>query len=198
MWEFLETIENSGAATFIRETPSVLGYSTVLALHTFGMAFLVGLTGVIALRVLGVVPELPVKPLEKLLPIVGGGFWVNAVTGVILTALAARSFLSNWDFYVKLVAIAIAVVSLQKMRRHAFGDAAAPEGAAIGPAAKRWAASMLFFWTIAVIAGRLSAYATYIRIESARAVAIALVLLLLARYLVRLVVGSSSATTSTR
>ena len=61
MQEFLESIENSGFASYIRETPSVLGYSTVLAMHTFGMAFLVGLSGVIALRVLGVVPELPLK-----------------------------------------------------------------------------------------------------------------------------------------
>ncbi len=89
MQEFLESIENSGFATYIRETPSVLGYSTILALHTFGMAFLVGLSGVIALRVLGIVPELPLKPLKSLLPIVIVGFWLNAVTGVVLTTLAS-------------------------------------------------------------------------------------------------------------
>src|SRR5215831_20402644 len=122
MQEFLESIENSGFSSYIRETPSVLGYSTVLALHTFGMAFLVGLSGVIALRVLGIVPELPLKPLKKLMPIIIIGFWVNAVTGVILTTLAIRSLLMNWDFYVKLVAIAFALVALVKMRRHAFAD----------------------------------------------------------------------------
>ena len=53
MQELFESIENSAFSTYIRETPNVLGYSTVLALHTFGMAFLVGLSGVIALRVLG-------------------------------------------------------------------------------------------------------------------------------------------------
>jgi len=186
MWDFLESIENSGFATYIRETPSVLGYSTVLAFHTFGMAFLVGLSGVIALRVLGIVPELPLKPLKSLLPMVIIGFWINAITGIVLTTLAVRSLLTNWDFYVKLTAIAVAIVSLQKMRRYAFADAGALDDAPASAEAKRWAKTMLIFWGLAVLGGRLTAYATNIRIQSAAAVGVAVVLLLLlGRYLVR-------------
>jgi len=186
MQDFLESIENSGWASYIRETPSVLGYSTILALHTFGMAFLVGLSGVIALRVLGIVPELPLKPLKNLMPMIIIGFWVNAVTGVILTCLAARSMLSNWDFYVKLTAIAVAITSLQKMRGYAFRVASAPDDAPASAEAKRWAKAMLFSWFVAVLGGRLTAYATNIRIQSAAAVGVAaILLLLLARYLVR-------------
>jgi hypothetical protein len=45
---------------------------------------------------------------------------------------------------------------------------------------------MLLFWGLAVLGGRLTAYATNIRIQSAAAVAVAVVLLLLlARYLFR-------------
>jgi hypothetical protein len=195
MWEFLESIENSGFSTYIRETPSVLGYSTVLALHTFGMAFLVGLSGVIALRVLGVVPELPMKPLKSLQPMIVIGFWVNAITGLILTSLAIRSFLTNWDFYVKLASIACALVSLAKMRRYAFGDAASSDDAPASADAKRWAKAMLFFWGLAVLGGRLTAYATYIRIQSAEAVVVAVILLLLlARALVRHAHRSAGAT----
>jgi hypothetical protein len=186
MQDFLESIENSGWASYIRETPNVLGYSTILALHTFGMAFLVGLSGVIALRVLGIVPELPLKPLKNLMPMIIAGFWLNAVTGVILTCLAARSLLANWDFYVKLVAIAVAITSLGKMRAYAFRDASAPDDAPASADAKRWAKFMLFSWFVAVLGGRLTAYATNIRIQSAAAVAVAaILLLLLARYLVR-------------
>src|SRR5215467_13750728 len=165
MWDFLESIENSGFATYIRETPTWPAYSTVLALHTFGMAFLVGLSGVIALRVLGVVPELPLTPLKKLQPVIIIGFWVNAITGIILTTLAIRS--------------------LVKMRRHAFADSAVADNAIASPEARRWAKSMLFFWGLAVLGGRLTAYATNIRIQSAAAVAIAAVILvLLAQFLV--------------
>ena len=186
MWEFLDSIENSGFATYVRDTPSVLGYSTVLAFHTFGMAFLVGLSSVIALRVLGAVPQLPLKPLKGLQPLIAVGFWVNAITGLILTSLAIHSLLRNWDFYVKLGAIALAIVALQKMRRHAFGDTNAPDDAAASPRARFWAGAMLLFWGLAVLGGRLTAYATNIRIETARAVLVAVVLLLIvARYLVR-------------
>src|SRR4029077_9312428 len=185
MQEFLESIENSGFATYIRETPSVLGYSTVLALHTFGMAFLVGLSGVIALRVMGVVPELPLNPLRKLQPVIVIGFWVNAITGLILTMLAVQSLLTNWDFYVKLAAIACALVSLAKMRRYAFADPNAPDNAVASADARRGAKVMLFYHDLAVLGGRLTAYATNIRIQSAAAVAIAVaVLLLVARFLV--------------
>ena len=186
MWEFLDSIENSGFASYIRETPSVLGYSSVLAFHTFGMAFLVGLSGVMALRVLGAVPQLPLKPLTNLLPLIVIGFWVNAITGLILTSLAIHSLLRNWDFYVKLAAIALAIIALQKMRRYAFGDTSAPDDAPASPQARFWAAAMLLFWGLAVLGGRLTAYATNIRIETARAVLVAVVLLLLvARYVVR-------------
>jgi hypothetical protein len=186
MWEFLDSIENSGFASYVRETPSVLGYSTVLALHTFGMAFLVGLSGVIALRVLGAVPQLPLKPLISLQPLIIIGFWVNAITGLILTSLAVHSLLRNWDFYVKLVAIALAIVALQKMRRYAFDDTGAPDDAPASPRARFWAATMLLFWGLAVLGGRLTAYATNIRIETARAVLVSVILLLLvARYVVR-------------
>jgi hypothetical protein len=199
MQEFLESIENSGFASYVRETPTWPAYSTVLALHTFGMAFLVGLSGVIALRVLGVVPELPLKPLKNLLPMIIIGFWLNAITGVILMTLAIRSFLANWDFYVKLVAIAVAIISLQKMRRYAFGDAAASDDAPASAEAKRWAKTMLFFWGLAVLGGRLTAYATNIRIQSAAAVAVAaILLLLLARYLVRHAVRHAHQSVSVR
>jgi len=194
MWEFLDAIENSGFSSYIRETPSVLGYSTVLALHTFGMAFLVGLSGVIALRVLGVVPQLPLTPLKALQPIIVAGFWLNAITGLILTSLAIHSLLSNWDFYVKLAAIALAIVALQKMRHYAFGEANAPDDAPASPRARFWAGAMLLFWGIAVLGGRLTAYATNIRIETGRAVIVAVILLLAAaRYVVRRVNRTSAA-----
>jgi hypothetical protein len=62
---------------------------------------------------------------------------------------------------------------------------------------------MLFFWGLAVLGGRLTAYATYIRIQSAAAVVIAaILLLLLARVLVRHFRGrvptTSSPSVSTR
>src|SRR5262249_34417949 len=160
MWQFLETIENSGFATWVRETPTVFGYSTVLALHTFGMAFLVGLSGVLAARVLGIARDLPVAPLEKFFPLIVPGFWVNAATGVVLTSLAARSLLANPDFYIKLIAIVCAIVCLRRLKDYAFGNAAELGATGTG---KAWASAMLIFWGIAILAGRLTAYSNFVR-----------------------------------
>jgi len=180
MWEVLEAIENSGFATWVREAPTVFAYSTVLALHTFGMAFLVGFSSIIAVRVLGVARSLPLAPLEGVFPVIILGFWVNAVSGVVLTMLAARSLLSNPDFYIKLTAIAFALVCLQRLKGHAFGA----HDAASSPAGKRWAVGLLACWFVAVLAGRLTAYSNFVRKQSAVAVVVATVLLLAARWIV--------------
>jgi hypothetical protein len=183
MWEVLESIENSGFATWVRETPSVLGYSTVLALHTFGMSFLVGLTAMIALRTLGFARGLPLAPMERFFPLIIIGFWVNALTGVVLTMLAARSFFSNPDFYIKLTAIAGAIVSLQRLRASLFGRAAPIDTAPAPMKARIEAVAMLAFWAVAVTSGRLIAYSSSVRVQSAIAVTIAAFALLLARHI---------------
>ena len=193
MWEILEAIENSGFATFVRETPSVLGYSTVLAFHTFGMAFLVGLSGVIALRVLGVVRVLPLAPLEAFIPLIIAGFWLNAATGVVLTTLAARSLMANPDFYIKLIAIVAAIVCLRRMKKYAFSGAVAGDGASAQNPGKLWAGAMLTCWAVAILAGRLTAYTDSVRRESAVAVVIAVVALIAARVVFLRVARSSGA-----
>jgi hypothetical protein len=58
---------------------------------------------------------------------------------------------------------------------------------------------MLLFWSIAVLGGRLTAYATNIRIETGRAVLVAVILLLVAaRYVVRRVNRTSPANVEAR
>jgi hypothetical protein len=187
MWHLLELIEESGFATWVRETPSVFGYSTVLALHTFGMAFLVGLSGAIAARVLGIAPSLPIGPLEEFFPLIIAGFWVNAVTGVVLTTLAARSLLSNPDFYIKLVAIVGAIVCLRRLRTYAFGGGSGP--GSDPSTGKAWARAMLACWAVAILAGRLTAYTNFVRTRTAIAVGVAIVALFAIRYVVLLATG---------
>jgi hypothetical protein len=158
MWEFLEALENSSLAIWVRESPSVLAYSTVLALHTFGMSFLVGFSTMIALRVLGFASGLPLAPMKKFFVLIVTGFWVNAITGVVLVILAPREFLTNADFYVKLAAIAGAVVSLRSLRAAVFGREANPNAAFTTANAKVSASAMLVCWGVAITAGRLTAY----------------------------------------
>jgi hypothetical protein len=154
MMPFFESLEATGISTWMRESPSVLAYPTVLLLHVMGMAIVVGLSTMINLRVLGVAPKIAVQPLGRLYPLIWWGFALNAVTGTILLMASATMRLVDPTFYVKMVFIVVGVVVMVKTRRVVFGS---PGGAP--PADARtlaWAG--MICWLGAVTAGRLLAY----------------------------------------
>lgn len=150
--ELLNAIEQSGFSTWVRESSSIFAYPMILFLHTVGLAFLVGPSVAIVARVLGVAPKLPVAPLEKFYPIMWTGFWINAASGTVLLIADAATKLLNWDFYVKLVFIAAAVLLLKRLRRQLFHSLAG------GGDAKWIGIALLCCWTGAITAGRLMAY----------------------------------------
>jgi hypothetical protein len=77
----LEAIENSAYAVWVRESPSIFAYTTILSLHAIGLAIIVGINTLIALRLLGFVKEIPLAPLRKLFPWMYLGFAINAFSG---------------------------------------------------------------------------------------------------------------------
>lgn len=176
-----ETLQSTAFVTWVREADSVLVYPTILAAHTFGMAFLVGLSAVIALRILGVVPALPLAPLEKFFPLIWLGFWVNAVSGVVLLSLTPADFLTNAVFYIKLLAIAGAVASVRLLRISVFGDPARLNTEPVPVKGKILAGTSLTFWAVGVTAGRLVSYPVFTQWRAAIAVLI-LTALLVAGY----------------
>lgn len=156
MTEFLDTLENLGFSTWVRESPSKLAYPTVLFLHVIGMGVVAGLSAMISLRLLGVSPKTPVKQLERLYPLLWWGFWVNAATGTALLMASASKRLIDPLFYLKMIFIFAGVAMLRRTRssvfRNADPDGALPENAR----ALAWAA--LICWFGAITAGRLLAY----------------------------------------
>jgi len=157
MMGFLARIEESGFCSWVRDSPSLLAYPTVLLLHTVGMTLLVGVVAGISLRILGFAPALPLKPLEKFIPIVWVGFWINVVTGVVLLAIDAREKLTNPDFYVKMAFVALGIIAMQRLRDRVFRNPLA-EKEPLPANAKLLAVTSLIFWLGAITAGRLLAY----------------------------------------
>ena len=157
MVELLEAIENSAYPTFVRESPSLWAYTLVLSLHAMGLAVVVGLSAMIALRLLGLAPTIPVAPLNRLFPVMYVGFWVNALSGLALLAANATGMLANPMFYTKLVFIAGGVLVMRLLRRNVFNEKLA-NGGALPPETRRLAYASLACWGIALIAGRLTAY----------------------------------------
>lgn len=185
---FLGWLENTGFSVWVRDSNSPFAYTLFLFLHSIGMAFLVGLSGMIALRVLGVARQLPLAPMAAFFPLIIIAFWVNATTGLVLLAINASEFLLETPiFYVKLAAIAGAVVCLRRLKRLLFAAAASPVASPVAANARIAAAAMLGFWTIAVIAGRLTAYVSYVVLSTIAACLVIALLVAVVALLVRAV-----------
>jgi hypothetical protein len=160
--EIFNTIEQSRISTWIRESDSLFGFYFILLFHTFGLSLLVGSNALIDLRILGVARELPLKSLKWLFQVMWAGFAINATTGVLLLTAYPTKALTNLVFYTKLTLIALAVVTMQRMKTRVFGDAGLSEAAMIARG-KVMAIWSLVFWSGAITAGRFLAYTyTYI------------------------------------
>ena len=155
--EFLRTIEQSGLAGFLRDSPSWLAYPAIITVHTYGMALIVGLNVGIDLRILGVAPRIPLAPLDRLFPVMWLGFWMNAVTGVLLLIAYPTKAFTDPVFYVKMAFVAAAIVYMQLIRNRVIRRAStAQESAAAN--GKNLAAVSLLWWFGAVWAGKFVEY----------------------------------------
>ena len=85
-------------------------------LHFFGMALLIGSVGLVDLRMLGIAKGVPIKALERFIPLGVIGFVINATTGFIFVAGnpvgGPQEYLTNLAFQIKMVLILIAGLNL--------------------------------------------------------------------------------------
>ena len=157
MMDFLRLIEETSFATWVRESPSIWSFPVILLVHTIGMALIVAVSAGIDLRILGMAPELRLAPLEKFLPILWFGFWINTITGTMLLMADASMKLMNPDFYVKMAFIVLSLINLSMIRKHVFRDPLIETGK-FSSKARFLAWSSLFCWLVVITSGRLLAY----------------------------------------
>ena len=162
---FLVWLESTALSQWIVGSDSILAFPGILALHAIGMGIAAGLAGVLDLRVLGVARGVPLVEFGRFRPVLWGGFWLNAVSGVLLLIGYPTKALTNPVFYLKLTLIALAMVlyvRIDRLIRSGHGTTPAPGAAA---ALRRLAIISLVCWSGAITAGRLLAY-TYHRLRA--------------------------------
>jgi hypothetical protein len=153
---FFEWLETLFFSMWIRESGSLWAFPMFLFGHTLGMAMVAGGSTLISFAFLGLWPKSPIKPLEKLYPVMWWGFGINAFTGFGLFCADATTRAINLDFWIKLVFVAIGVFAMTRMRKM-FASPGLSDG--IVPSdAKTWAWISLVCWFGAIVAGRLIAY----------------------------------------
>ena len=159
----IDAIENSAYAIWVRESPSIWAFTTILSLHAMGLAIIVGINTIVALRLLGNVPSIPVASLRKLYPWMYVGFTINAFSGLSLLAANLSNDIHNWMFLTKLSLIALAMINLELTKAKVFDDPLVINGTGVPATAKRFAIASLVLWSLAIVAGRLSEYPSFVQ-----------------------------------
>lgn len=159
-------IEASGFSIWMRESPSLFAFPLMLSLHAIGMGLAAGINGALALRLLGVAPGVPVSEMQRFVPVMWAGVWVNGLSGLALLIAYPTKALTNPVFYVKLALVALALAIARSIGRRLFRQSAAWDTARARTLRPLAVASMAV-WVSAITAGRLLAY-TYTHILAAR------------------------------
>jgi hypothetical protein len=167
--ELLTWLEQTDFSTWLRE--SDWGYPNVLCVHAVGMGMVVGISFMYSARILGYAKAFPLWAFDKLFSLAWFGFAMNAVSGVLLFIGEPRRLAQTPAFWIKMVLIVFAGLSLWALAKALHGDADQPEvGGLPGPdgtlaaepvvAANAKVAAILsvVFWLGAITAGRLIGY----------------------------------------
>jgi len=150
-------MEASGLGTWVRESPSIWAYPTILTLHSIGLGIVVGASVVIDLQLLGRARGLKRADLTALFPVIWWAFAVNAITGVMLFIGDATRKSAQPVFYIKLACIAVALIVTLRMRKLAETAAVSGSDPQFG-SDPVLAVLSLVLWLGAIAAGRLMAY----------------------------------------
>ena len=150
-------IEATALATWVRESPSLWAYPTVLTLHTVGLGIVVGASTVVDLRLLGYGRRIRLASLSPLFGLMTFAFVLNAATGIMLFMADATTKSKQPVFFVKLLLIFAALWCTMQVRQVVSQDN--PTADSDVPArAHRLAWITLVLWSGAITAGRLMAY----------------------------------------
>jgi hypothetical protein len=133
-------------------------------IHFFGMFMLIGSVGLVDLRILGVAKGIPIKSLERFVPLGVIGLLLNVTTGLIFVGGnpvgGPQEYLGNLAFQIKMVLILIAGINVLVF--YAFGIARAADATpADGDAplgAKFVAGLSLLLWFSVILFGRYIMY----------------------------------------
>jgi hypothetical protein len=129
------------------------------AIHFAGMSLLVGVIGIIDLRVLGFAKGLPLGPLHRFIPLAIFGFALNLLTGIGFLTSDPYAYYFSTPFRIKMV-----LVLLGGLNALWFWISISPKIHSVGsgmdasPTAKLISLLSLLFWIAVITAGRFIAF----------------------------------------
>jgi hypothetical protein len=154
----LDYLQNLPVAEWVRTSPSLFAYTAVLTAHAVGLAIVVGVNTIIALRLLGVATLIPLSSLRQLYGVVWAGFAINLVSGLLLFISEADAMAAMVAFWGKLTLVAMGMIVAELLKRFYFADAASIQAGVVTRTGRNLAVLSLVCWYLALIVGRLTGY----------------------------------------
>jgi hypothetical protein len=152
----LDWLEQTDYAVWVRES---WGWPIALTLHAFGMAVVVSVMFVMALRLFGLFRPLPYRWLTRLVPIVWIGIACQILSGLTLLITKPVQYLSDVIFDSKmgllLASLVMMLVFQTVLKREAVGWDATGRVSSRG---LQLVAATALLWAAVTIGGRLTAY----------------------------------------
>ncbi|MEJ1160571.1 hypothetical protein [Prosthecomicrobium sp. N25] len=167
MWNTLRNFEAGDFSSWLREGNFIAEpfatYYVLLGLHAIGMAMVVGISFMLASRVLGFQLVVSLVEARRLLGLAWWGFWLNLISGLLLILAQPRREMMTPLFWGKMLMIVVAVWGLRALGRGLESARPAGRGAAdvveLVPHAVRVAAAVVSLaWILAIVSGRLVGY----------------------------------------
>jgi len=137
---------------------SMLGFPTLIALHSVGMAVAVGLSLMVTLQLNHILTGLSAQLIPKFLSIAVWGFALNLITGIALFVSRGQEYITSTIFLVKMLLVIVSALILFWLRRHLLRMKLATDKLVSNGVARGMSVVFAATWVGAVISGRLIAY----------------------------------------
>lgn len=156
--EALTALQNTALPSALRSSRWV--YPVVNAGHILGLALLFGAILPLDLRLLGFWPNLPVRPLARvLIPVAITGLVISLTSGLLLFSVGAAKYAATPLFQVKLLLILAAVANALLLRRTADWTLAQVPEMPVNSRRLQWAGGLsIAVWLAVILCGRFLAY----------------------------------------
>ncbi len=150
-------IRETGPSQWVRAWPWT--WAICETLHFVGLSLVVGVIGLLDLRLMGFLPRIPLTALRPMLPYGIAGFLVNLATGLVFFIGTPEQYVTNVAFGMKLLFLAISGLNVLYFEtRHGHRLLTLADGEPMPAAFKVAGAVSLASWMMVLYWGRMLPY----------------------------------------
>jgi hypothetical protein len=131
-------------------------WTFMMAAHFLGLILIIGTVGLLDIRIMGFVKQLPIAPLHRLIPWGLAGLGINVATGLMAFAARPDNYVFSLGLWLKILALLLLGLNAAAFYLTNIFEGVESVGAGEDApiSAKLVAASSLFLWFVVITMGR--------------------------------------------